>query len=343
MTAKPPRTFSSLGDEQVRALERDQARLRARRLEDRVAGLARKLGQDATAAQKPLRLRIEPAQHLARQVVADRALRAAEGLHRAVARPSRSQSPARYTTAGHPPVRAISVASSPSSRRGTSSASSNRRASGPVIASSCAPISTSRPWLRSLATRSAGGARVISSRCTLSGSSLDGVVERARVGDLVEVVDHHGQRAAVRRERGGERLDRGSHGAERVPEAVERLLPAWRAHLFDGDRDRGPQPHGVVVARVRGHPRGRMPVVREPALRRDALAVARGRDHQRERRAPARLEPLEDPAALDDPGSHARRGEPCHSGLAVPPPSVRHVAHASSLKPGAGDDITSSG
>ena len=130
--------------------------------------------------------------------------------------------------------------------------------------------------------------------------------QAARAGDLVEVVEDDGQRAAVVGELGGQHLDRRLRGIVGSTEPPSGAGADASEHLLDARDDVAPQAHRVLVVRVERHPRRRRTTRGEPRGDRDRLAVAGRGGDERDRGRAGVVEQLVDARARDGRAAQAR-------------------------------------
>ena len=128
------------------------------------------------------------------------------------------------------------------------------------------------------------------------------------VGEQVQVVDEQRERAR-RLERA---LEAGKHGRERAPRPGQHLdePPVADADAVEREREVGQQRDRVVVALVHAEPRDRLSVdVREELGEQRGLAVAGGRDHERDVRRRLGTESSDELGARDRAVPQAGRRE----------------------------------
>ena len=257
--------------------------------------------------------RRERRQNLGGQIVADMPSAAGERPHPAVGfSRSRSHNAARYRPAGQPSVRSASKSTlSPDSSMPSLTISS--RASSTVKASSRARISVSALLARRFARPTAG----------LSGSiraarpcwkPLDRVVDQTKrrlAADRVEVVEHDRHRTAVRRPGRSSARRRRSHLRTPDAEAHQRPPSETLTEPVHGRRQVRPQPHRIIVSRIKRHPDHGLRALDTPRPQERRLAVADRRVEQRQRRSAVIIEHIEQARPAQhpsvNPGQHQLR------------------------------------
>ena len=321
-------------DEQVAAVEVREPRGRAVAAHHGVAQGAGHPPQDRGLQQEAALLRLDPVEHLGRQVVADLLAVARQGADQLLARVG-AQREARELQAGGPPLGALLDLGHALGRE----LEAQGGEVGPRLGLAEAQLAAAqldelvaRPQAREHRPRWVGARR--HGEVQGGGQALDERHERAvdrLVGDGVQVVEHEHDALGQLDELVDEQRDDDVLEARAVRAQRPLGAPADARHDHPQRLDHaGPEAHGIVVAGLQRQPRERLVGRREaPLLQQRRLARASGGREHRQARVPGAGQERDEGAARDEPlaaRGHLELGRGDDAHVAVSPPSTVHSA-----------------